>query len=644
MIGKMFNNRYQIIEKLGAGGTAIVYRGQDMLLNRAVTIKILREEFATNADLVRRFRHEAQAVASLSHPNIVSVYDVGYEENMHYIVMEFIEGESLKEYIKRKGVLKLAEACNIITQILAGVEHAHEHGIIHRDIKPHNILLGVDGRAKVTDFGIAVGMSDVTMTYNSTSRIMGSVHYISPEQVQGLPVTDKSDIYSCGVVFYEMLTGRVPYQGETPISIAMQHVQGELILPNQVNPQIPAGVSYVVTRAMRKNPETRYNSASEMADAVRAAYQGVLDAAREEAGEAPGGGLKNPLSPLGLKKKREPVAAEEEESGGGRRAGGTRLTANRALLLLLAVALVGVIVWMATQLTGYLVQEDESALVPDLTDMTQQQAETALVEAGLVPVVVTAVSATVPEGYLISQAVSPHQEVSPGREIEITVSQGPAKVEVPDLTVSSTQRIAEISLKNIGLVPEILTEYNDEVKKTYVIMQSPVAGTMVQAGSTVQVLVSLGPEPVKFNMSNLVGVPLAEAQTYIEENKLNLVLVTQSASTEYEAGVIINQSLTANTTVQSGDDLELVVSDGPGPRVGQYPLSYFLPLDYDEDHDPIEIMHSVTVTVSDSRGSRDVFNQTLAGGSNVAVNVEYYNAATISIKVDGVEADSFTVQ
>ena len=199
---------------------------------------------------MRRFRHEAQAVASLSHPNIVAVYDVGFEENMHYIVMEFVEGESLKEYIKRKGVLKLSEACNIITQILAGVQHAHEHGIIHRDIKPHNILLGKDGRAKVTDFGIAVGMSDVTLTYNTSSRIMGSVHYISPEQVQGTAVTEKSDIYSAGVVFYEMLTGRLPFVGETPISIAMQHVQGELILPHQVNPDVPMGISYVVMRAM----------------------------------------------------------------------------------------------------------------------------------------------------------------------------------------------------------------------------------------------------------------------------------------------------------------------------------------------------------------------------------------------------------
>ncbi|MCL1816160.1 MAG: protein kinase, partial [Clostridiales bacterium] len=219
MIGKLFNNRYLIQEKLGSGGTAIVYKGQDTLLNRMVTVKILREEYASNDEFVRRFRREAQAVASLSHGNIVAVYDVGYEENMHYIVMEFVEGQSLKEYIKEKGALPVHIAAAIMMQVLDGIGYAHEHSIIHRDIKPHNILLGKDGRAKVTDFGIAVGMTDMTQTYNTSSRIMGSVHYIAPEQVQGQPVAEKSDIYSAGVVFYEMLTGQLPFTGDTPISI-----------------------------------------------------------------------------------------------------------------------------------------------------------------------------------------------------------------------------------------------------------------------------------------------------------------------------------------------------------------------------------------------------------------------------------------
>lgn len=632
MIGKIFNNRYQIVEKLGAGGTAIVYRGQDMLLNRAVTIKILREEFVNNSELVRRFRHEAQAVASLSHSNIVSVYDVGYEESMHYIVMEFVEGESLKEYIKRKGPLRLSEACNIITQILAGVQHAHEHGIVHRDIKPHNILLGVDGRAKVTDFGIAVGMSDVTMTYNSTTRIMGSVHYISPEQVQGQSATDRSDIYSCGVVFYEMLTGRVPYQGETPISIAMQHVQGELILPNQVNPQVPASISYVVTRAMRRNPDTRYESAAEMADAVRSAYQSVQEGEGDQATEI----TLSMKGPLKRKKDDAAGARSASEAKGSRRFGPGRIA-----LLALAVALVGLIIWMSTQLTGLLMHDDAVA-VPAVEGLPQDQAEAALADAGLTFKIDYKTSDTVAEGVVISQSVPAEQKVNAGREIGLTVSSGAAKVEVPQL-VGSSQRIAQLTLANLGLAVEIDSEYNDEVDKDQVIMQSPESGTLVMPGSAVKLLISLGEEPVTFSITDLRGLTLAEAQKYIGDNKLNLARIDRQRSDEVEAGIVIGQSPEEGVSVSSGDQVTLTVSEGPGPVLRTYAVSYRLSEDVDEEGQPLEVIHTVSVSVSDIKGSREVFSQQFSGGSSVACTVEYYNSATVTVYVDGAEVQSVSV-
>ena len=636
MIGKIFNNRYQIVEKLGAGGTAIVYRGQDMLLNRAVTIKILREEFVNNSELVRRFRHEALAVASLSHPNIVSVYDVGYEENMHYIVMEFVEGESLKEYIKRKGPLRLAEACNIITQILAGVQHAHEHGIVHRDIKPHNILLGVDGRAKVTDFGIAVGMSDVTMTYNSTTRIMGSVHYISPEQVQGQPATDKSDIYSCGVVFYEMLTGRVPYQGETPISIAMQHVQGELILPNQANPQVPASISYVVTRAMRRNPETRYGSAAEMAEAVRSAYQSVLDSEGDQVSDTTVT-VKNRLKG---RKNRTETPAPVSDNDGGSDEGGRTFTPSRVLLLL-AVALVGAIVWMSTQLTGLLMHKD-TVQVPQVTGLTQAQAEAALEDAGLAAKVEFEASEDVASGVVMEQSVAPEQRVNIGREVVLTVSSGAAKVQVPTL-VNSSQRIAELTLANLGLNAEINSEYNAEVDKDQVIMQSPEGGTMVEPGSTVKLLISLGEEPVQFSIISMVGLTLNEAQKYISDNKLTLSSVERLRSDEYEAGVVLEQSPAYGTSVVAGSEVSLKVSEGPGPTLMTYDISYTVPEDVDDEGNPTEVIHAVTINVSDIKGNREVFSQQLSGGSNIMFTVEYYNHGTVVVYVDGAEAYSVAV-
>ena len=627
MIGKMFNNRYQIIEKLGAGGTAIVYRGQDMLLNRMVTIKILREEFASNQDLVRRFRHEAQAIASLSHPNIVSVYDVGFEENMHYIVMEFVEGESLKEYIKRKGALKLAEACNIITQILAGVQHAHEHGIIHRDIKPHNILLGRDGRAKVTDFGIAVGMSEVTLTYNTTSRIMGSVHYISPEQVQGMTVTEKSDIYSVGAVFYEMLTGRVPFVGETPISIAMQHVQGELLLAHQINPQVPMGISYVVMRAMRKNPETRYASASEMAEAVRAAYQGLLEGVAEEAVEPES----STLPPVPKKKK---VLPDGEPAFEENRAAGRRLNAGRIALFAAAALLVVAIILVAKNLAAYLNVEEDMAIVPHLVGMTQTQAETALAEQGLVADITTKTSDTVEEGLVISQNVSPDQEVSLGRVISIVVSAGKEKITLPNF-VGSSQRIAEFKLNDLGLPFNITTDYSEEIAKDIVIMQSPEGGSKVEPGTTIDLLISLGKEPEKFYMIDLVGMTMEEARAYIEEKGLVLVSETPTTSYEYESGKVTAQSIGPGIETETNASIELVYSSGPGPTVKTYAYSYHIEQDYNEEEEPVEIIHDVVVSVTDSHGSREVFNQQLAGDSYVNCIVEYYNNGIITLTIDG---------
>ncbi len=638
MIGKVFNNRYQIIEKLGAGGTAIVYRAQDMLLHRMVTIKILREEYASNNEFVRRFRHEAQAVASLSHNNIVAVYDVGYEENMHYIVMEFVEGESLKDYIKRKGVLKLNEACNIISQLLAGLQHAHEHGIIHRDIKPHNILLGRDGRAKVTDFGIAVGMSnDVTMTYNTSSRIMGSVHYISPEQVQGKAVTEKSDIYSAGVVFYEMLTGRLPYVGETPISIAMQHVQGELALPNQVNPQVPASISYVVTRAMRRNPETRYDSAAEMADAVRAAYQSVQESEGDQVTDATIS-MRNPLK---RKKDGQSVIIERAKDDDDDDGTGRRFTPGRIALLALAVALVGVIIWMATQLTGILIHDDTTT-VPLVTGLPQSEAEAALTAAGLVAKIEYTASDTVAEGIVVSQSLSDGQKVSKGREIELTVSSGAAKVEVPPL-VGSSQRIAQLTLANLGLNVEIDSEYNDEVDKDQVIMQSPEGGTQVEPGSTVKLLISLGEEPIQFNMINMVGLTLTEAQKYISDNKLTLASIDRERSDEVAAGIVIGQTPGEGVSVSSGDEVTLTVSEGPGPTLRSYTVNYVLPEDVDENEEELGLMHTVIITVDDVKGSREVYNQQHSGGGSVSHTVEYYNSGVITLYVDGVQAFSTEV-
>ena len=620
MIGKVFNNRYKIIEKLGAGGTSIVYRAQDTLLNRMVTVKILREEYASNNEFVRRFRHEAQAVASLSHNNIVAVYDVGFEDGMHYIVMEFVEGESLKDYIKRKGVLKLNEACNIISQLLAGLQHAHEHGIIHRDIKPHNILLGKDGRAKVTDFGIAVGMSDVTMTYNTSSRIMGSVHYISPEQVQGKAVTEKSDIYSAGVVFYEMLTGRLPYVGETPISIAMQHVQGELLLPHQINPNVPVAISYVVMRAMRKNPDMRYASAREMAEAIRSAYEGSMapDTTQED-----------------IATTRPVRETKDRESSFHVPGTKQQLPMNKFIMLGIGVVLLLIIVLIAGRLIrSFSPGNSDSVLIPNVIGMTQQQAEETLTNEGLYAEVTYRTSSDEQTGYVLDQSPDAEQEVSPGRTIEIVVGSGAAPLSMPNL-IGATQRMAELKLSDMGLNVRITEEHDPEKPKGEVIDQYPTAGSDIPPNTVVELVVSQGPEPEPIHMPDLLGMPLDQAYEVLEEYYIEVTEVTTQVSFDYPADCVCDQSVAPGTDTETGIEITLVVSEGPGPATSTTTtFSYFVPiLSSDPDAD-----RSVQATLTDSTGTHIVYNQMVPGGTTIDISMSISGPATLSILVDGAQA------
>ncbi len=622
MIGKIFNNRYKIIEKLGSGGTSIVYRGQDLLLNRMVTVKILREEYASNADFVRRFRHEAQAVASLSHSNIVAVYDVGFEENMHYIVMEFVEGESLKEYIRRKGAIPVPEACNIITQILAGVQHAHEHGIIHRDLKSHNILLSKDGRAKVTDFGIAVGMSDVTLTYNTSSRIMGSVHYISPEQVQGQAVTEKSDIYSVGVIFYEMLTGRLPFLGETPISIAMQHVQGELILPHQINPKVPMGISYVVMRAMRKNPDARYDSAEDMAKAVRAAYSGESVDSEEVVPTFEEGEQINKVIPKNTKRNEEATGKK------GLFAKGKLNTPRLVLLIAGVVVLIALIVVGIRFLT--IMGPGSPAVMPQVVGLSLSDAESRLAEEELVADV-TYVDSTEEADTVIGQDIAEGEEVERGSSVGLTVSNGISGPEMPDL-IGVTRRIAELTLANRGITATITEEYDDEVPVNEVIYQYPVEGTIITENTAVELIISLGPEPEDIFMPNLLGKTLEEARPIIEEYQLDVVETKYASSTEYYEGQICEQSIQPNASTQTGVEITITVSEGPGPQAKNHTAYYMVPDDGET--------HEVVIEVVDSNGTRQVYNEEHDPGTFVDYTFEYYGTGSMNILLDGMVVDN----
>ncbi len=622
MIGKLFNNRYEIKEKLGSGGTAIVYRGQDTLLGRAVTIKILREEYASDEDFVRRFRREAQAVASLSHNNIVAVYDVGYEENMHYIVMEFVEGMSLKDMIKQTGAFQIVDGVAIITQILAAIEHAHEHGIIHRDIKPHNILIGNDGRAKVTDFGIAVGMTEMTQTYSTSSRIMGSVHYISPEQVQGLPVTEKSDIYSAAVVFYEMLTGQVPFAGDTPISIAMQHVQGELPLPHQVNPDVPIALSYVVMRAMRKNPDARYDSAKAFMEAIRTAVNDTDGTNKVEEEQSLDAKLAEVFRTMGDNEQSNndiaPLISDDYINPH------KKTDKTKKIFIIIGAILIGVAVWAAIQL-GLFLYGNDKVVIPDVVGENVDDAEETLTDLGLDVSVTMKSDEEVKTDLVISQSLKPDQKVGKGREIKLVVSSGSEEIEVPDV-VGKSQKAAETALEKKGLKAEVTEENSTTVEAGNVISQSPEAGETVGVDTKVNLVISLGTKAVKLTMPNLVGNSLTEAKKTISDCGLFIEKIQYTSSNEYYSGIVIKQSIAPDTELEEGNYVTLTVSEGPGPSAKTTDVNYSV---VDDGND-----HQVKIIVTDSAASREVYNKTVAGGTYISQTVTFYNEGTISIYVD----------
>ncbi|MDO9574105.1 MAG: Stk1 family PASTA domain-containing Ser/Thr kinase, partial [Candidatus Contubernalis sp.] len=382
MIDKVLANRYKIEEKIGDGGMAVVYRGHDKILNRSVTVKVLRAQFAMDENFVRRFKREAQSAASLSHPNVVNIYDVGEEDGTYYIVMEYIDGKSLKELITEKGKIPVSTAVKIAHQICEALVHAHKNKIIHRDIKPHNILLTRDGRVKVTDFGIAKAVTAATVTYDN-NVVMGSVHYFAPEQAKGGIAGEKADLYSLGIVLYEMLTGEVPFSGETPISVALQHLQENIKSPKELNSEVPQILEEIIFKAAQKDPDMRYDSAEDMLEALDSwINNGHVNSERFE---RPGvNKIEDQFVPVNnnqLNGNKEHILSSEKEPE-------EKKWKNKWLIIgLLSFALfVIVLSFFFSQLRGMLVVADVD--VPDVTNISLLEAVGILEEAGLDYVVV----------------------------------------------------------------------------------------------------------------------------------------------------------------------------------------------------------------------------------------------------------------
>lgn len=623
-MGMFIGDRYEILNNIGSGGMADVYKGKDHKLNRFVAVKVLKEEFCQDKNFVRKFKEEAQAAAALAHPNIVNVYDVGDEEGIYYIVMELVEGITLKTYIERKGKLTVKEATSIAIQMSAGLEIAHHNQIIHRDIKPQNIIISKEGKVKVTDFGIAKSAGSNTIISNT----MGSVHYTSPEQARGGYSDAKSDIYSLGIVMYEMITGRVPFDGETPVVVAVKHLQDEMVPPSVYEPMIPKSLEQIILKCTQKSPDRRYGSMEELirdlkqslvtpdgdfvvipdpdgAKTVALTRDDVKQIKRET------GRIEFDPDMVSPKSKRRRFEEEEDEEDeeydededddddeyyeddeddededdddedddelspklekimtiGG--------IAAAIIIVLIVVFLVGKTLGLGkgkdtdtdknkTQTEEQTKDDDgEQVEVPDLDKMSYTEAKEALNKVGLgIKQGNTEQSDKYEQGQIMGQSIKAGTKVDKNTTIEVTICGGSDTVEIPDVTDLSKDK-AEAALKEKGFKVSTSSEYSDTVAEGKVIGTTPKYGYSADKGATVTLIVSKGPEAKKVSVPELTDRTLDRAKEKIQEAGLAVGTVTEETST-VEKGYVISSDPKAGTQVEEGTKINLVVSKGAG--------------------------------------------------------------------------------
>ena len=597
-IGQLLDGRYELLEVIGTGGMAVVYKARCHRLNRLVAVKVLKDEFSADEDFLRRFRAEGEAVAMLSHPNIVQVFDVSASEDANYIVMELIDGISLKQYMEVKGILNWKETLHFATQIAKGLEHAHSRGIVHRDIKPHNVMVLKNGSVKVMDFGIAQVMNK---SNTLTKEALGSVHYISPEQAKGSFTDSRSDIYSLGVVMFEMMTGRPPYDGDSPVAVAIQHINGGAPRPTSLNPNIPVGMEQIIMKAMALEPKDRYSSATELlsdleefrknpaltfdyhvpvgddtkiitpistkpkttAERVAQAKGGVKSNGRSsqtgavpvrQTGRVSSQTGRNPEALARARKRREEEARRDAQRS---------RTAAIAVVSCSVVAIIAIVVFLAAIFNGFILNEDKGRVeVPYLTGSMYNEDFDSRYPNFTIRLRPQQYDDFYVAGQIMHQEPAGGLMVAKGTELYLTISMGKEpNVKLMEDLVGITQDRATSFLMGQGLKPLVREEASDDYPAGYVVRTDPVAGAELSDGQTVRLFVSTGPSTVTGKMPNLLGATKERALENLEQWGFQNVTITGVYSSE-EKGRVVSQSEAAGTVLDVNTHITLEVSEG----------------------------------------------------------------------------------
>lgn len=558
-IGKRLDGRYEIETLIGVGGMANVYKAKDLLEKRVVAVKILRDEFMTDSDLVQRFKNESKAISLLSHPNIVKVFDVSVSDKIQYIAMEYINGVTLKEYMEQRGVLNWKETLLFITQTLEALQHAHKKGIVHRDIKPQNIMLLPDGSIRVMDFGIARFSRGETRT--ETNKAIGSVHYISPEQARGDNIDSRADIYSTGVMMYEMLTGKLPFESDSAVSVAIKQISDKAVPPRAINPDIPEALEEITQRAMAKEVQYRYQSAGEMLAAieqfkknpsVRFEYQYMKE-------DLPARYIGKVLNNI---KSKQPAPGTKPQKPAGKKKSKLRFTVPIIAGLAVACAMGSFILCFMIFKTSGLFSSKPDVEVVKFTDMTLADVKAnAEYNDNFKLVVEESYNPNVAEGVIYDQSPKPPKIVKQGTKIKVKVSLGKQEVKVPELT-GMTRGEAEKELTKLGLSVSIVPEQSDTVTEGNVIHFSPEKGTVLTSGDAVTLYVSRAARSDKVVVPDLTGLPSSsDATKALEPLRLRLGTVTTAEST-LAAGTVLSQDPVGGTEVAVGTKVNIVLSTG----------------------------------------------------------------------------------